>query len=231
MLTQLEQIVCLSCWSPGLSPFRSSVPAHPIRGRGADRHRRAGDPTVPDRDPPRSRDRRGGRFPWPMYACASPSRPQICVSSIRARITSNGRPGPTPGETTAWNSRDREADDHLHRRDEARLSQVGGDLDGRRRSEERRGRAGGGGGSFPEAQARTLFRPASSSTNRGSRSRGSRSPPMLAFGDRGSAGIERTASRPDGSFELFNYPAKPPAVRNATDQGCRLPHPSELHCS
>ncbi len=51
----------------------------------------------------------------------------------------------------------------------------------------------------------------------------------LAFGDRGSAGIERTASRPDGSFELFNYPAKAPAVRNATTKGVvYLTHPNYI---
>ena len=55
-------------------------------------------------------------------------------------------------------SRDHRAHDDLNRCDEARLSQVSGNLDGRRRREERRSRAGHGGRSLSDTQARTLFR-------------------------------------------------------------------------
>ena len=46
-----------------------------------------------------------------------------------------------------------------------------------------------------------------------------------------SGGVERTASRPDGSFELFNYPAKPRVIQKRSDQGNRLFLPSRLYRS
>ncbi len=40
----------------------------------------------------------------------------------------------------------------------------------------------------------------------------------VRFG-RGSGGVERTASKSDGSFELFNYPVEPPAPQSEASKG------------